>query len=61
MCVPLATVLQVTQSSWFAEFQGDVQQRLAANFGASVRALRLGPAGEWTQRNIISTAAMSLK
>lgn len=54
-------VLQVTQSSWFAEFQGDVSQRLSANFGATVRALRLGSAGDWTQRNIISTAATSFK
>jgi hypothetical protein len=53
--------LQVTQSSWFAEFQGDVQQRLAANFGASMRALRLDSAGAWAQRNIFSTAATSFR
>jgi len=38
-----------------------VQQRLAANFGASVRALRLSSATQWTQRNIIHTAATSFR
>jgi hypothetical protein len=50
---------QVTSSSWFADFQADISQRLSTNFGASVRALSL--TGEWTQRTLLSTAASSFK
>lgn len=52
---------EVTESSWFAEFQSDARQRLAANFSSSLRGLRMGAAGtaEWTQRAIIHTAATS--
>jgi hypothetical protein len=55
--------LQVTESSWFAEFQSDVRQRLSTNFSSSLRGLRMGAAGtaEWTQRTIIRTATTSFR
>jgi hypothetical protein len=54
---------QVTQSSWFADFQADISQRLSFNISSSMRGLRMQAAGasQWTQRNIIQTAATSFR
>eukprot|EP00879_Flechtneria_rotunda_P007784 GHRR01008157.1.p1 GENE.GHRR01008157.1~~GHRR01008157.1.p1 ORF type:complete len:391 (+),score=97.99 GHRR01008157.1:158-1330(+) len=53
---------EVNQSSWFAEFQTDIKQRLTSNFTSTLRGLRIGAAGtaQWTQRNIIRTAATGI-
>jgi hypothetical protein len=63
LCTSNSSHLQVTESSWFAEFQSDVRQRLATDFSSSLRGLRIGAAGtaEWTQRTIIRTATTSIR